>query len=78
MSSKFSALGAAIALAFLPATGAHAQVSADVVKIGLLVDMSGTYSDLSGPGSVIAGRMAVEDFGGKAGRARLCGQPEQG
>ena len=70
MKSKLSALGAAVALAFLSATGASAQVSADVVKIGLLIDMSGTYSDLSGPGSVIAGRMAVEDFGG-----RVLGKP---
>src|SRR5918999_2751847 len=33
------------------------------VKIGVLNDRSGTYSDLSGEGSVIAARMAVEDFG---------------
>ena len=33
------------------------------VKIGVLNDRSGTYSDLSGEGSVVAARMAVEDFG---------------
>jgi branched-chain amino acid transport system substrate-binding protein len=43
---------------------ASAQVSDDVVKIGVLNDQSGPYADLSGPGSVIAARMAVEDFGG--------------
>lgn len=48
------------ALAF----GAFAQVSDDVVKIGVLNDASGPYADLSGPGSVLAVRMAVEDFGG--------------
>src|SRR5215203_5343847 len=41
---------------------AEAQVA---VKIGVLNDRSGLYSDLSGEGSVIAARMAVEDF--KAG-----------
>ncbi|MDO5369617.1 MAG: ABC transporter substrate-binding protein [Paracoccus sp. (in: a-proteobacteria)] len=34
------------------------------VRIGVLNDMSGIYSDLAGPGSVVAARMAVEDFGG--------------
>ena len=34
------------------------------VKIGVLADMSGIYADLSGPGSVAAARMAIEDFGG--------------
>jgi len=34
-------------------------------KIGVLTDMSGTYSDLAGQGSVVAVQMAVEDFGGK-------------
>jgi branched-chain amino acid transport system substrate-binding protein len=34
-----------------------------ITKVGVLNDMSGTYADLSGRGSVIAARMAVEDFG---------------
>lgn len=42
-----------------------AQVSDDVVKIGVLNDRSGLYADLSGEGSVIAAEMAVEDFGGE-------------
>src|ERR671916_3320835 len=36
------------------------------VKIGVLNDRAGTYSDLSGQGSVVAARMAVEDFGAAA------------
>ncbi|MFM9816077.1 ABC transporter permease, partial [Streptomyces scabiei] len=45
---------------------AHAQqVSDDVVKIGVLNDQSGLYADLAGQGSVVAARMAAEDFGGK-------------
>ncbi len=47
------------------ATLAQGQVSGNTVKIGVLTDMSGVLSDLSGAGSVTAVRMAVEDFGGK-------------
>jgi branched-chain amino acid transport system substrate-binding protein len=49
----------AIATVGLVAGAAEAQVS---VKIGVLNDRSGIYSDLSGEGSVVAARMAVEDF----------------
>jgi branched-chain amino acid transport system substrate-binding protein len=34
------------------------------VRIGVLTDMAGTFSDISGPGAVLAVKMAVEDFGG--------------
>jgi branched-chain amino acid transport system substrate-binding protein len=53
-------MAAAIALA---AGAAQAQVSDGVIKIGVMNDQSGTYADLAGPGSVVAARMAVEDFG---------------
>ena len=43
---------------------AFAQISDDVVKIGVLNDQSGLYADLGGPGSVAAAQMAAEDFGG--------------
>ena len=52
------------ALALLGA-GAQAQISDNLVKIGVLTDLSGAYSDLGGKGSVIAAEMAVADFGGK-------------
>ena len=49
-----------------PAKGAAAKgISGDVVRIGVLTDMSGLYSDLGGQGSVEAAKMAVADFGGK-------------
>ena len=41
---------------------AHAQISGGMVKIGVLNDMAGPYADLAGPGSVVAARMAVEDY----------------
>jgi branched-chain amino acid transport system substrate-binding protein len=53
------------AVGCLAAGVAQAQISDDVVKIGVLTDMSSLYSDLAGPGSVIAAKMAVADFGGK-------------
>ncbi|CUW40387.1 ABC-type branched-chain amino acid transport systems, periplasmic component [Magnetospirillum sp. XM-1] len=61
-------LGAA-ALA-LSAGAAHAQYSDGKVKIGVLTDLSGTYSDLAGKGTIVAAQMAIDDFGGK-----LNGQP---
>src|SRR5260221_714935 len=61
---KVKALVAAAALA-LSAGGAHAQISGNVVKIGILNDQSSLYADLSGQGSVIAARMAVDDFKAK-------------
>jgi branched-chain amino acid transport system substrate-binding protein len=45
---------------------AQAQISDGVIKIGVMNDMSGTYADLTGPGSVVAAQMAVEDFGAAA------------
>ena len=62
---RFSiALAGPLISAMIGAAGAHAQVSDDLVKIGVLNDQSGLYADLGGPGSVVAARMAVEDFGG--------------
>ena len=55
-------LCAAAALAFA-AAGVQAQYSEGVVRIGVMNDQSGTYADLAGPGSVVAARMAIEDFG---------------
>jgi len=51
--------------ACLLAAPALAQISDDVVKIGVLTDMNGPAATPTGPGSVAAAQMAVEDFGGK-------------
>jgi branched-chain amino acid transport system substrate-binding protein len=50
----------AVALAALISTAAQAQDT--VVKLGVLSDMSSLYSDVGGPGSVVAAKMAVDDF----------------
>ena len=44
---------------------ASAQTAGAPYKIGLILDMSGPYADITGQGSVTAARMAVADFGGK-------------
>src|SRR5689334_6709206 len=56
------ALVVAVALLAV-ALPAHAQISDGVIKIGVMNDQSGTYADLAGPGSVVAAKMAIEDFG---------------
>lgn len=74
MNKPLVSLIAAAVLAVLPALvvaqnakdagkGAAApKLSDGVVKIGVLTDLSGLYSDLAGAGSILAARMAVEDF----------------
>jgi branched-chain amino acid transport system substrate-binding protein len=60
----FRTLGIAFVLAVAAVAPGTAQISDDVVKIGVLNDQSGLYADLGGPGSVVAARMAAEDMGG--------------
>ncbi|CAA9278334.1 MAG: ABC transporter, substrate-binding protein (cluster 4, leucine/isoleucine/valine/benzoate) [uncultured Acetobacteraceae bacterium] len=44
--------------------GARAEISDGVVRVGVLNDISGVFQDTNGPGSVMAARMAAEDFAG--------------
>ena len=53
------------------ATSASAEISGDVVKLGVLNDMSSLYADLSGAGSVEAARMAIADFGGSVNGKKI-------
>jgi branched-chain amino acid transport system substrate-binding protein len=59
---KRTILGAAVAAAVSLGT-AQAQVSDNLIKIGVLTDMSSLYTDLAGAGSVVAAKLAVEDSG---------------
>jgi len=54
----------ALAAAMLASTATMAQVSDDVVKIGVLTDMTGPSSTPTGQGSVTSAQMAIDDFGG--------------
>jgi branched-chain amino acid transport system substrate-binding protein len=59
------AICTALAAALAAALGASAQdISNDVVRIGVLSDMSSLYADNAGAGSVAAAQMAIDDFGG--------------
>src|SRR6202048_2417940 len=64
MKSLAAALAAGLALA-MSGTAANAQISDDVVKIGVLTDMSSLYADATGKGSLAAVQMAVADYGAK-------------
>lgn len=60
---------AALSAGSLRAQGAKATgLSNGIVKIGVLTDMSGPYRDFAGPGSLLAARMAIEDFGPVMGK----------
>jgi branched-chain amino acid transport system substrate-binding protein len=64
-----SVYAALLVAASLSAGLARAEVTS--VKIGVLNDQSGVYAGLSGPGGVDAVKMAIEDFGGKIGSAKI-------
>jgi len=55
---------AALVAASIAAAPVKAQVSDDVVKIGVGTDMSSLYSDINGQGAVVATQMAIDDYGG--------------
>ena len=61
---KLKKIAAACAVTLAAATGAHAQVSGDVIKIGIITDMSSVYADIDGAGGVEAIKMAIADAGG--------------
>lgn len=57
---------AAVAVAaLLTAVPVRAQTVPEPLRLGLLLDMSGVYADMTGPGSKAAAEMAVADLGGK-------------
>ena len=59
-----AACTAALATMFGFGAPAQAQISGDVIKIGIITDMSSLYADIDGPGGVEAIRMAIADAGG--------------
>jgi branched-chain amino acid transport system substrate-binding protein len=59
---KRNLLSFAVAASCALAGTAQAQISDGIVKIGVLNDMTGLYSDITGQGSLTAAKMAVEDY----------------
>jgi branched-chain amino acid transport system substrate-binding protein len=72
MQKMLKKLLAGTAMVAFTAGAANAQISGDVVKIGVLTDKSSLYADVAGEGSVVAAQLAVEEFGGK-----VAGKPIQ-
>src|SRR5580658_7956975 len=69
MTARSAVFAALFALSLAAASGASAQtgpaISDGIVKIGLILDMTGPYADVTGAGSAAAAKMAIDDFGGK-------------
>jgi branched-chain amino acid transport system substrate-binding protein len=68
-----AALGLASALALTAPASAQIEpfLSGNVLKIGVLTDMSSIYADIGGSGSVEAARMAIADFGGSVNGKKI-------
>ncbi|WP_420966032.1 ABC transporter substrate-binding protein [Bradyrhizobium sp. B120] len=67
MTTTLRALCAAMTATLLHIHVAHAAMSDNVIRIGVLNDRSGAYADLGGEGSVVAAKMAAEEFGNSIG-----------
>jgi len=65
MKSLATLAAAGIAIAAFAGSASAQEISDDMVKIGVLTDMSSLYADATGKGSLAAVQMAVEDYGGK-------------
>ena len=64
MKRKVIAVAAGALCAMSLSLSAQAQVSGDIIKIGMITDLSGTYSDVDGNGGAEAVKMAIADMGG--------------
>ena len=64
-------LVAAVAAGLAAPSGARAEIKTDVIRIGVLTDMSGPFATAMGPGSVTAARMAAAEFGGSVKGHRI-------
>jgi branched-chain amino acid transport system substrate-binding protein len=64
MKKLFTAGALAAAGVFGAATPAIAQISGDVIRIGIITDMSSVYADIDGQGGIEAIKMAIADMGG--------------
>jgi branched-chain amino acid transport system substrate-binding protein len=65
ISGRYRLMSAILALVLIVVPGvgtAQAQQTAPPLRLGVLTDMSSLYADATGPGSVLAAKMAVEDF----------------
>ncbi|OWW19051.1 ABC transporter substrate-binding protein [Noviherbaspirillum denitrificans] len=71
MKLKAIAVAVSATCALAAAGSASAQVSGDVIRIGIITDMSGLYADIDGQGGVEAIKMAIADFGGNVAGKKI-------
>jgi hypothetical protein len=62
-----TSLCVALTFAITNVSSSRAQISHDIIKIGVMADMNGPLSSAGGRGSVEAARMAADEFGGSIG-----------
>ncbi|GAB3774538.1 ABC transporter substrate-binding protein [Ramlibacter monticola] len=67
----FAAAALGAAALFGATMPAQAQISGDVIRIGVITDMSSVYADIGGQGSVEAIRMAIAELGGAIGGKKI-------
>ncbi|MCG2595318.1 ABC transporter substrate-binding protein [Ramlibacter sp. XY19] len=67
----FSCVALGAAALFGASLPAHAQFSGDVIRVGLITDMSSVYADIDGQGGVEAIRMAIADAGGNVAGKKI-------
>ncbi|MEN0073347.1 MAG: ABC transporter substrate-binding protein [Paracraurococcus sp.] len=66
MMRRWVILAATLASFMAPPALAQPPAKRDAIRIGILSDLSGSFADVAGPGSVVAAQLAAEDFGGRA------------
>jgi len=66
-----TACGLGLALAGMASGAARAEIPGNLLKVGVLSDMSGPFASQAGPGSVVAAQMAAEDFAKEAGGLKV-------
>ncbi|MGA0597501.1 ABC transporter substrate-binding protein [Enterovirga sp. CN4-39] len=65
-------IGLTAALALMATTGlTQAEIPGNKVKVGVLTDLSGFAADSTGEGSVVAARLAIEDFAKENGKIQV-------
>src|ERR1700712_4029377 len=70
-SNAMKRLSTLVLTACLAAPLAHAEIPGNKIRIGVLTDMSGAFSDQVGPGSVAAAKLAAQDFAAESGGVQV-------
>jgi branched-chain amino acid transport system substrate-binding protein len=60
--SRRSVVGSGIAVGVGVAMPRIARAADQIIRIGVLTDMAGTYASQTGPGSVLGAQLAIDDF----------------